>query len=99
MPRVVIAASYTKIKARMDLLWDAATKLNTVHVFDVARAIYWAARKAEPGSVFNLSDKGDTDQGRVAALVGRLFAIETGFYGTMINSLAKVGVAPHARMR
>ena len=50
MPRVVVAATYVKIGARMDLLWDASLKLNTVHVFDVARAVYWAARKAEPGT-------------------------------------------------
>ena len=65
-------------------------KLNTVHVFDVARAIYFAARKAPPGSVFNLADHGNTDQGRIVGIVGRLFGIETAFVGTMMSNIAAV---------
>ena len=90
MPRVVIAAAYVKMKDKMELLWDGDLKINTVHVYDVARAIYWAARKAEPGAVFNLADKGDSDAGRVSAALGRIFSIETGFLGSMMSNIAKV---------
>jgi hypothetical protein len=51
MPRVVVAATYTIMdRAKMELLWDGDLKAGTVHVYDVARALYFAARKAEPGS-------------------------------------------------
>lgn len=48
MPRVVVAASYVKMgRAKMELLWDGELKANTVHVYDVARALYFLARKGE----------------------------------------------------
>jgi nucleoside-diphosphate-sugar epimerase len=50
MARCVIAATYKASADRMDFLWDASVKVATVHVFDVVRAIYFCARKAEPGS-------------------------------------------------
>ena len=50
MTRAVVASTYKAAKTKMELLWDASLKLSTVHVFDVARAIYFAARKAAGGS-------------------------------------------------
>lgn len=44
----VCAAAYTCIEGgHMQLMWDGDLKMNTVHVFDVARAIFWAAKKAD----------------------------------------------------
>jgi hypothetical protein len=34
----------------MEMLWDGTLKVSTVHVFDVVRAIYFAAKKAPAGS-------------------------------------------------
>lgn len=48
MCRAVVAAAYTKIDGKMEFLWDTALKMNTVHVFDVVRAIHFAAKKLEP---------------------------------------------------
>lgn len=91
MPRAVIASSYKRMTGeKMEFLWGADLKMNTVHVFDVVRAVYWACKKAEPGSIFNLSDKGDTDQGKVSSMLGSIFGIETGFYGSMMSNLAKM---------
>lgn len=93
MPRAVIAAAYKRMEGeKMEFLWGADLKLNTVHVFDVARAIYYAARKVDAGATFNLSDKGDTDQGKVSALLGSLFGIETGFYSSITSNLAKLNM-------
>jgi hypothetical protein len=36
-------------QAAMDFLWDEALQLNTVAVYDVARALYFLAKKVEPG--------------------------------------------------
>ena len=38
--------------------------------------------------VFNLADKGDTDQGKIAAAIATIFSIETGFVGTIKSNLA-----------
>lgn len=51
MPRVVVAASYVGMgRAKMELLWDGDLKAGTVHVYDVVRAIYFAARKVDAGA-------------------------------------------------
>ena len=51
MPRAVIASTYKRMKdEKMEFLWGAELKLNTVHVFDVVRAIFTAAKKLEAGS-------------------------------------------------
>lgn len=75
---------------RMEMLWDGDMKMSTVHVFDVARSIYWAAKKAAPGAVFNLADKGDTDQGKITGMLGSIFGIDTGFYGSIKSNMAAV---------
>lgn len=91
MPRVVVASTYTVIEGgKMELMWEGDLHCNTVHVFDVVRAIYFAARKLEPGTTWNLADGGKTDQGQLVALLGGLFGIKTGFYGTTMSMLARV---------
>lgn len=90
MPRAVCAATYIKMKAKMEFLWESELRMNTVHVFDVARAIYVAARKGEAGTTWNLADKGETDQGTVSRYLGSIFGIEVGFYGSMMSNLAKL---------
>ena len=50
MTRAVVASTFKAERAKMEFLWDGGLKLSTVHVFDVARAIYFAARKAAPGA-------------------------------------------------
>lgn len=39
-------------------------------------------------AVFNLADKGDTDQGKLAAAISAVFGVETGFVGTIKSNLA-----------
>jgi len=50
--------------------WDASMKINTVHVTDVCRAIWHllqipSASAPPSGTIYNLCDKADTDQGKV----------------------------------
>jgi len=40
--------------------------------------------------VYNVCDKGDTDQGSINKILESIFGIETGFQGTMISTFAKV---------
>jgi len=89
-PRLIIGAVYKHLKEEMKFLWTAQLKLNTVHVRDVAKAIYLVAMKGEPGKIYNLADKGDTDQGKINAALEKIFQIQTGFQGTIISNLAKL---------
>lgn len=69
-PRIIIGAVYRKLNEEMKLLWTKDLKLNTVHVRDVAKAIWWvSALTSEKGGrtkprtgleVYNLADKNAT---------------------------------------
>lgn len=64
-----MGAVYRHIKEEMTLLWTKDLRVNTVHVKDVARALWWVAATTEekggrkaavvPGVVYNLADKND----------------------------------------
>ena len=90
MPRCVVAATYKKTGEKMELLWDNDMKINTVHVFDVARAIVFAARKIASGSIFNLADNNDTDVGKITNNLGSIFNISTGFMGSIKSNIANL---------
>jgi len=89
-PRLIIGAVYKHLKEEMKFLWNAQLKLNTVHVRDVVKAIHLVAMKGEVGKIYNLADKGDTDQGKINAVLEKIFQIQTGFQGTIISNLAKL---------
>ncbi|KAJ3012262.1 UNVERIFIED_CONTAM: hypothetical protein HDU68_001301 [Siphonaria sp. JEL0065] len=102
-PRIIMGAVYRQLKEPMNLLWTKDLKINTVHVSDVARAI-WASsvleadggsRKtpiAKGGEVYNLVDKSDSDQGSINEVIKAIFGIETGFQGTIISQFAKLNL-------
>lgn len=68
MSRIVCAACYTShgLNETMSLLWDGNMKLNTVHVHDVCRAMWYAIEHVPNGSIWNLCDKSDFDVGQVS---------------------------------
>jgi nucleoside-diphosphate-sugar epimerase len=68
MTRAACAAAYVELREKMCLLWDAKLRINTVHVEDVVRALWHGVDLAvvPAGSIWNLCDKGDTDQGKVS---------------------------------
>lgn len=89
-PRCIMAAVYKQIGEKMKFLWNKDLRINTVHVRDVARAIWHCYEHAPPGSTFNLIDKGDTSQKTVADLLSKIFNIKVGFYGNIKSGLAKM---------
>lgn len=98
MPRVTCGAIYKHTDQKMKFLWSGDLKTNTVNVADVVKAIYHVGRKEAwseipSGSVFNLSDKGDTDQKRICKILEEIFGIKTGFHGSITSSLAKIKLA------
>lgn len=91
--RALVAAVDCAWHNRYKVLWSGDLKCNTVHVVDVARAMWHVATRAPPGTVYNLADKGCTDQGKVNVVLEAMFGIKTGFIGTMMSNLAKMDMS------
>jgi len=89
-PRIICGAVYKHLNEKMKFLWDEKLKLNSVHVRDVTRAVWHLAQKGTLGTVYNLADKTDLDQGDFNKILEGIFKIETGFIGSMVSNLAKV---------
>jgi len=87
-PRLITAAVYKSLGEKMEFLWDKDLALNTVHVRDVAAALWHLAKNGKPGSVYNLADESNTDQGSICAILEPLFGIRTGYLGNMKSKLA-----------
>jgi len=87
-PRIAVAAIYKKLQKTMKLLWGGALKINTVHVTDVARALWFLVKNGELGKVYNLADKTDTDQEKINAVLGKVFGIKTGYKSDVTIQLA-----------
>ena len=60
MPRVVCAAVYKYEHEIMKFLWDKSTRINTVHVHDMVRAMWHVAELTPEKAIYNICDKGDT---------------------------------------
>jgi len=83
---------YKHINEKMKFLWDEKLKINTVHVDDVAKALWAVSQKGQLGAIYNLADKSDTDQGDFNKILEKIFGIETGFIGSMVSNLAKMNM-------
>ena len=107
-PRLIVGAVYKQTGETMKLLWTDKLCLNTVHVHDVARALWHLSQHGAVGQTYNLADKGDssvlislcmmgayfvrTDQGSVTDLVSQLFAIKSDYAGTLLSNFAKLNM-------
>jgi len=87
-PRIICAAVYKHLGETMEFLWDKDLKMHTVHVADVAAALWHLTSHGNSGEIFNLADSGDTDQGSINKLLESIFGIKTGFMGTIKSKLA-----------
>lgn len=100
-----VARVYQSLHEEMKWLWTKDLLTNTVHISDVARALFtiadWYAVQNKPnwdeksmGKVptFNIVDKGETTQGKLAEIIGQIFGIETGFQGQLISTFAKLNM-------
>jgi nucleoside-diphosphate-sugar epimerase len=89
-PRIICGAVYKYLNEKMKVLWDEKLKINTVHVRDVVKALWHLSQKGQLGAIYNLADKGDTDQGSFNDILQAIFGIETGFHGSIVSNLAKL---------
>lgn len=79
----------------MKLLWTKDLKMNTVHVNDVCRAIWFViSREDTKFNIYNIVDDSNSTQGSISSLVSEIFNINHDYWGTAISSIAKVYVAP-----
>lgn len=88
-PRLVCAACYKHTGDKMNFLWTKNLAINTVHVRDLCAAIWLSADKGKTGSIYNVSDRGNTTQGMLNPLLEKLFNIKCGFQNSAINKAAK----------
>ncbi|KAK3825555.1 MAG: hypothetical protein J3Q66DRAFT_294441 [Benniella sp.] len=95
-PRLICGRVYQHLKEKMEFLWTADLKINTVHVEDVVHAVWHTANwyvssdNPNPGSpvIFNVADKNDTTQEAVNTHIRSIFGIETGFKGSTFSNMA-----------
>lgn len=92
-PRLIIGAVYRELGEKMKLLWTKDLHINTVHVKDVVHGLWHLCSHGTPREVYNMVDRGDTTQGIVTELIGSLFQIEHGYFGTMMSNLAKLNMS------
>ncbi|XP_069674844.1 uncharacterized protein [Periplaneta americana] len=93
-PRLVIGAVYKHLGEMMRLLWGKDMKMNTIHVTDLCRAIWYLALRDDTLSqIYNIVDRGDTTQGMISNLVSEIFNINHDYYGSVRLSMYKLDMA------
>lgn len=97
-----LARVYQHLNQELKWLWTKDLHTNTVHVEDVARALWavaewqntgrkgWDVKAYGATPIFNVVDNGNTTQGTMASIIGSIFKIETGFQGQIISSFARL---------
>jgi len=88
-PRLIVGSVYKESGETLKSLYTKDLKWNTVHVKDVVKAIWLLTTKGDSGSIWNLCDKNDTDQGKINKLLEEIYGIKTKFLGTVEMAGAK----------
>jgi len=78
-PRLIVGSIYKETGKKMESLYSKDLRLNTVHVTDVARAIWFLCENGTSGETYNCVDSGDTDQGMVNKILEEVYGIRTTF--------------------
>jgi nucleoside-diphosphate-sugar epimerase len=94
-PRLMTGSIYKEIGKSMETLYTKHLQLNTVHVRDVVKAIWFLTGKGDSGSVWNLVDKAETDQGKINSLLEEIYGIKTGFLNSVAMLAAKALKTKH----
>ncbi|KZF25964.1 NAD(P)-binding protein [Xylona heveae TC161] len=99
-----MARVYQHLGKELKFLWSKDTRVNTVHINDVARALWRAADWYAHGKdgwdeaslgktpLFNIVDHGNTSQGIMSELIAQIFNIPTGFQNSVISSFARLNL-------
>lgn len=99
-----MARVYQHLEGEMKWLWTKDLRTHTVHIDDAARALWelaawynagkpnWSAAEMGQVPIFNVVDKGETTQGKMAEIIGEIFKIKTGFQGQLISTFARLNL-------
>lgn len=88
-PRLIVGSVYKESGDTMKSLYTKDLKMNTVHVKDVARAVWFLTDHGESGTIWNLADKNDTDQGKINKWLEEIYGIKTKFLGAVEMTAGK----------
>jgi nucleoside-diphosphate-sugar epimerase len=88
-PRLIVGSVYKESGETMKTLYSKDLKVNTVHVKDVVRALWFLTDHGNSGSIWNLSDKNDTDLGKINKFLEEIYGIKSKFLGTVEMTAAK----------
>ncbi|KAJ3628030.1 hypothetical protein MTP99_015356 [Tenebrio molitor] len=87
-PRIIVAAIYKHLGETMKLLWNADLKINTVHVTDVSRAIWFVCNRDDTaGKIYNVVDDADSSQGSISNILSELFGVKVDFCGNIVSAV------------
>lgn len=97
-----MARVYQHIEDEMKWLWSKDLRTNTAHIHDVSRALWDIAVWYDKGKAgwdndsmgktptFNVVDKGATNQGALAKIIGDIFKIQTSFQGGLVSTFVSL---------
>jgi len=90
-PRICIGAVYKKTGEKLEYpTWFESSKISTVHVTDVAHALWFLAQNGKKGDVYNLADQNDTDQKKLNIIMEDLFGFKIETLGMLKSEAAKL---------
>jgi len=91
-PRLMVGCIYKETGKKMESLYSKDLRINTVHVSDVARALWFLCESGTSGEAYNVVDEGDTDQGTVNKILEEIYGIRTTFLnGIKMAAAAQMG--------
>jgi len=91
-PRLMVGSIYKETGKKMESLYSKDLRVNTVHVRDVARALWFLVENGTRGEVYNVVDQGDTDQGTINKILENIYGIRTTFLnGIKMAAAAQMG--------
>jgi len=91
-PRIICGAVYKFKNEKMEFLWDAGLKMHSVHVRDMARALWHVAMNGKVKEIYNVVDHANTTQGSINKLLEAVYGIKTGYVNAMISQAAKLAM-------
>lgn len=87
----MVGAIYKRLSETMKLLWNADLKLNTIHVEDLCRAMWFVCNRDDTiGQIYNVVDNGNTTQGIVTEIIADMFKINYDYCGNTLSNVVKV---------
>uniref|UniRef100_A0A1B6M4V8 NAD-dependent epimerase/dehydratase domain-containing protein n=1 Tax=Graphocephala atropunctata TaxID=36148 RepID=A0A1B6M4V8_9HEMI len=89
-PRLVLGCIYQHLGESMKLLWSRDLVMNTVHVRDVCRALWFLSQRDDTvGQVYNVVDDSHTTQGSVTEIISDIYNINYDYYGNILSTICK----------